>query len=91
MEKTKKFPKVLLLVVGFALVTSSAFAAKCEKTVGGKKSEFTGDSLAGLAVDKSSIPLLNKQFPQLAITEKVFSGTIQTCANCTDNYVSCHE
>jgi hypothetical protein len=80
----------LVLVTMAGLNTVAAFAA-CTKTVNGAKSPFAGDSLSGLAVDKDSLSTINKDFPNLHVTEEVLSGNLQTCSggDCKDNFVTC--
>jgi predicted small secreted protein len=90
MKKTIYAVALTVVALSFSLSASNAFAG-CEKTKGGAKSEFSGDSLDGLSVDKKAMATLNKKFPGLSITEKVFSGTIQTCTDCKDNFVTCNE
>ncbi len=88
MKKTKLC--FTLMTLGLVIGALNAYAG-CEKVKGGQKSEFTGDSLDGLSVDKKAMATLNKKFPGLGITEKVFTGGIQTCTDCKDNYVTCSE
>ncbi len=80
-----------LVIAGFS--TSSAFAGDCQKVTGGgsKKEAFDGKSLEGLSVEKKSLAALNSKYSELNVTEKVFTGAIQTCSgsSCTDNYVTC--
>jgi hypothetical protein len=85
-------PICAALLAVIVLGASQAFAG-CEKTVGKAKSEFTGDSLKGLVVDKKALPIINKKFPNLHVTEEVLSGNLITCngSDCVDNFVTCTE
>lgn len=90
--KTSKINIVTILLVNSFIGTFSISSqADCFKIQGGNKLSFNGDSLSGLVVDRKAMAELNKLFPQLQITEKVFSGNLQTCSDCHDNYISCSE
>lgn len=78
---------VLSILTLFSSVSSFA---DCQKVEAGKKESFDGKSLKGLAVEKKSLPDLERLFPNLRSEEKVLIGALQTCTNCTDNYVSCN-
>lgn len=90
MKKIISIAALSVAALSVSLPASVAYA-RCEKTKGGVKSEFTGDSMDGLSVDKKAMATLNKKFPSLTITENVFAGTIQTCTDCKDNFVTCSE
>ncbi len=71
------------------MFSASAYSQSCVVVKGGKESSFDGKSVDGLSIEKKSLNNLNKAFPALSVQEKVFSGSIQTCLNCDDNYVKC--
>lgn len=79
--------KITLLILS-VVVTSSLYAA-CEVVDGGKKTPFDGKGVSGLSVEKKSLSILNKEFPDLNIIEKSFKGEVQTCTTCTDKYITC--
>ena len=75
----------------FALLLVGPVFADCQKIKGGVKSKFEGDSIEGLSIERKSITALNKAYPNLTITEKIFTGNIQSCTDCKDNYVTCSQ
>jgi hypothetical protein len=85
--KTKTMKFVLLSAV--LLSPSVSCFAGCVKVDGGSKAPFSGDSLDGYSIDKKAIPVLNKEYPALGITEAVFTGKIQTCSGCSGKYITC--
>ncbi len=89
--KLLKILQTSLVIAVFSL--SAAYAGDCQKVTGGgsKKEPFDGKSLEGLSVEKKSLAALNSKYAELNVTEKVFTGSIQTCtgSGCADNYVTC--
>jgi hypothetical protein len=74
------------------LTLAVAARADCQiVTSDGKKNPFDGNSLAGLQVEKKSLLILNRTYPNLNAVEKVFKGEVNACTGCTDKYVSCSE
>lgn len=78
-----------LLVALVTVAYCSNLMAACEVVDGGKKSPFDGKTVGGLSVEKKSLSILNKEFPDLNIIEKSFKGDVQTCTSCTDKYITC--
>ena len=72
------------------LVTISSLGhAKCFVVDGASKTEFTGASLAGLQVEKKSLSVIESTFPTLKAKEKMFSGEVTVCTECTSKHVKC--
>jgi hypothetical protein len=63
--------------------------AACEVVDGGKKSPFDGKTVGSMSVEKKSLSIMNKEFPDLNIVEKSFKGEVQTCTSCSDKYITC--
>lgn len=78
-----------LLVALVTIAYCSNLMAACEVVDSGKKSPFDGKTVGGLSVEKKSLSILNKEFPDLNIIEKSFKGDVQTCTSCTDKYITC--
>lgn len=77
-----------LFVALVTVVYCSNLMAACEVVDGGKKTPFDG-KVGGMSVEKKSLSILNKEFPDLNIIEKSFKGEVQTCTSCTDKYITC--
>lgn len=73
----------------FLMFSVNAFSQTCIVVKDGKEQSFDGKSVDGLTIEKKSLNNLNKVFPALSVQEKVFSGAVQTCLNCDNNYVKC--
>ena len=85
---SRDIPYLLSLV--FMISVSSAAWGSCEVVdTGGKTSPFEGKNLVGLQVEKQSLIILNKSYPELKVLEKTFKGEVQTCASCADKFVRC--
>lgn len=79
--------KILLVLV---IVTfSSSLLATCEVVSGGNKTPFNGKDIGSNSVEKKSLAIINKDYPDLNIIEKSFKGEVQTCSSCSDNYIIC--
>lgn len=76
------------LVVGLLALSSTAWS-DCQIIDNGQKAPFDGSSLKGLAVEKSSLVILNNTFPNLNVIEGMFKGEVLTCTSCTEKYVTC--
>ena len=74
-----------LLLVSFSGVSFG----KCFVIDGSTKTDFSGASLAGLQVEKKSLSALEAAFPNLKAKQKMFSGEITVCAECTSKHVKC--
>ena len=62
----------------------------CEKSVGGKKVVYHGEPIDGFVIERNSIETLNRLYPGLYITEKIFTGNLQTCTtDCQLNFIIC--
>lgn len=81
------FLKLALLSIFITL--SSAAWSDCLIVDKEIKQPFDGSSLKGLIVEKSSLVLLNKTYPNLNVIENMFKGEILTCTTCTEKYVTC--
>jgi hypothetical protein len=80
--------KKILFGLTIATFGLNIFAA-CEVVDGGKKTPFNGKDVGGMSIEKKSLSVLNKEFPDLNIIEKSFKGEVQTCTSCTDKYITC--
>jgi hypothetical protein len=76
---------IALLLVSF---TTLSFG-KCVVVDGATQTEFSGTSLAGIQVEKKSLTALEKAFPNLKAKEKMFSGEVTVCTDCTSKHVKC--
>ena len=54
--------KILLIAT---VIYSSTLFATCEVVDGGKKTPFDGKNVGGMSVEKKSLSILNKEFPDL--------------------------
>lgn len=77
------------LVVIFSILFSISAMAACEVVDGGKKTPFDGKYVGNLSVEKKSLSILNKEFPDLKVIEKSFKGEVLTCTSCSDKYITC--
>lgn len=77
-----------LIFTVVTLVFCSNVMAACESVDGGKKTPFDG-KIAGMSVEKKSLSILNKEFPDINVIEKSFKGEVQTCTACSDKYITC--
>lgn len=77
---------VFILTFGF----DSVVKAECY-IIGSdnKKTPFVGKAVNTLQVEKKSLIKLNKAYPNLNVIENTFKGEIQTCTNCSENYITC--
>ena len=78
----------ILIVITVVLFSQATFA-KCFVVDGANKSEFNGQSLAGLQVEKKSLTALDTAFPNLKAKEKMFSGELMVCSDCTAKHIKC--
>lgn len=78
-----------LIIALMLFVSFSSFAQNCVVVKGGTETAFDGKSIDGLKIEKKSLNSLNTAFPTLSVQEKVFSGSVQTCSSCEDNFVKC--
>lgn len=76
-------------IVLTSFLVSMNILAKCEVVDAGKKTPFDGKSIGTLSVEKKSLAILNKEFPDLNIIEKSFKGEVQTCTLCSEKYITC--
>ena len=74
-----------LLLVSFSTLSFG----KCFVIDGATKTDFSGASLAGLQVEKKSLTALEAAFPTLKAKEKMFSGEVTVCTDCTAKHVKC--
>lgn len=79
--------KTLLVLVTMAFCSN--LMAACEVVEGGAKKPFDGKTVGSLSVEKKSLSIMNKEFPDLNIVEKSFKGEVQTCTSCSDKYITC--
>ena len=81
-------PKIWILAAVLMGTTLPAWAS-CDVVDGATKVPFAGKSLSQLLVEKRSLTLLNKAFPDLNVIERTFKGEIRTCSICSEKYVLC--
>jgi hypothetical protein len=90
-KMTHNFTLIALVAQLIVSVSASAWADCQIVTSDGKKTPFDGKSLGGLQVEKKSLLILNKTYPNLNAVELVFTGEVNACTNCTEKYVTCAE
>jgi hypothetical protein len=78
-----------ILVIIILIVLSFSLNAACTLIDGANKTPFDGKLAQGIAVEKKSLSIMQKEFPELGIIEKSFKGEVQACVNCTDKYITC--
>jgi hypothetical protein len=71
------------------VVISGGASAACEIVDGVKRIPFDGKTLDSLVIEKKSLIILNRQFPNLNVIETMFKGQLQTCTSCTEKYITC--
>jgi hypothetical protein len=90
MKKQKNISICLVSIISIQCVMLASVWGSCEiVSPSGEKHPFDGKSLLGLQVEKKSLTTLSKAYPELNVIEKTFKGEVQTCANCSDKYITC--
>ena len=80
----KKIMTCLLMIS----ISSLSFG-KCFVIDGTTKTDFSGAGLTGLQIEKKSLSALETAFPNLKAKEKMFSGEVTVCTECTAKHVKC--
>jgi hypothetical protein len=80
--------KTLLFSLLFLSLTGLAHA-KCFEIDGANKKDFDGKNLAGFQIEKKSLSKLDSIFPDLKAKEKMFSGEVTVCTDCTTKHIKC--
>lgn len=78
-----------ILLAFLVLTVSSLSYGKCYEVDGSKKSEFNGKNLSGFQIEKKSLNKLESAFPDLKAKEKMFSGEITVCTDCSSKHIIC--
>lgn len=77
-----------LTILSLFLLSSYA-QAKCFVVDGSNKKDFDGQGLSGYQIEKKSMSILDKEFPNLKAKEKMFSGEVVVCADCSAKHIKC--
>ncbi|MBY0412517.1 MAG: hypothetical protein K2Q18_00055, partial [Bdellovibrionales bacterium] len=69
--------KKIILALAISTYCMNLMAA-CEVVEGGKKTPFDGKTVGSNSIEKKSLSIMNKEFPDLNIVEKSFKGEVPT-------------